>query len=281
MDKKGTEMVKEFAGKSVIVTGAARGQGREMALQFAARGANVAICDLGTDRLATVDYEMSGGNLLGETATTLREHGNKVIAHACDVRDQQAVEAFVEATVAAFGGLDIVVNNAGILSGNRPVHEMSEEQFTTMIDINLTAVWRVSKAVVPHLIARGGGRIVNIASAAGLVGAPGFGHYCAAKHGVVGLTKTMAAELAPHSITVNAICPGLVDTRMVEHSAGQLARQTGMSEDEAYDAFLSVHHIKERITPAQTAAAVLYLASELARTTTGACIPVDGGWTAT
>jgi short-subunit dehydrogenase len=281
MNKKGTEMNNEFAGKSVIVTGAARGQGREMALQFAARGASVAICDLGKDRLATVDYEMSGGSLLDETAATLREHGNKVLARACDVRDQQAVDAFVKATVAEFGGLDIVVNNAGILSGNRPVHELSDEQFTTMIDINLTAVWRVSRAAVPYLIARGGGRIVNIASAAGLVGAPGFGHYCAAKHGTVGLTKTMAAELAPHSITVNAICPGLVDTRMVEHSAGQLANQTGMSEDEAYDAFLSVHHIKERITPAQTAAAVLYLASELARTTTGACIPVDGGWTAT
>ena len=252
-----------------------------MALQFAARGANVAICDLGKDRIATVDYEMAGGNLLEETASRLRKHGNKAIARACDVRDQQAVNAFVDAAVAEFGWLDIVVNNAGILSGNQPVHEMSDEQFTTMIDINLTAVWRVTRAAVPHLIARGEGRIINIASAAGLVGAPGFGHYCAAKHGVVGLTKTMAAELAPYSITVNAICPGLVDTRMVEHSAGQLAGQTGMSEDEAYEAFLSVHHIKERITPAQTAATVLYLASEPARTTTGACIPVDGGWTAT
>ncbi|GGC18154.1 putative short chain dehydrogenase/reductase [Novosphingobium marinum] len=274
-------MSRDFEGKSVIVTGAARGQGREMALQFAAAGANVAICDLGRDRVPTVDYEMSGSSLLDEAAEALRAHGGKVIARTCDVRDQQAVDALVETAVAEFGGLDIVVNNAGILSGNRPVHEMSDEQFTTMIDINLTSVWRVSRAAVPHLIARGGGRIVNVSSAAGLVGAPGFGHYCAAKHGVVGLTKTMAAELAPYSITVNAICPGLVDTRMVEHSAGQLAGQMGISEDEAYDAFLAVHHIKERITPSQTAAAVLFLASEPARTTTGACIPVDGGWTAT
>jgi 3-hydroxybutyrate dehydrogenase len=191
------------------------------------------------------------------------------------------MEALAARTVERFGKIDILVNNAGILSGNKPVHEMSDEQFVTMIDVNLIGLWRMTRAAAPHLIAAGGGRIVNVASAAGLVGAPGFGHYCAAKHGVVGLTKTMAAELAPYHITVNAICPGLVDTKMVEPSAEQLAGQLGITEDAAYDAFLTVHLIKERITPSQSAAAVLYLASEAARVVTGACLPIDAGWTAT
>ena len=270
-----------FSGRVAVVTGAARGQGRAIALQLAEAGADVAICDVGEPKLATVDYPLASTGQLDEVAEAIRAMGRKVVARTCDVRDQQQVDAFVAAAAQELGRIDILVNNAGILSGNQPVHEMSDERWLTMIDVNLTGVWRVTRSVVPHLIAAGGGRIVNVASAAGLVGAPGFGHYCAAKHGVVGLTKTMAAELAPHKITVNAICPGLVQTTMVEHSATELSGQLGISEDEAYDAFLAVHHIKERITPDQSAAAVLYLASEAARVVTGACLPVDGGWVAT
>lgn len=270
-----------FSDRKVLVTGAARGQGRAMALQFAAEGADLAICDLGDPSMATVDYPLASSAELEAVADEIRGMGRQVVTRPCDIRDQRQVDAFVAAAVESFGRIDVLVNNAGILSGNQPVHEMSEERFLTMIDVNLTGQWRVLRAVVPHMIAGGGGRIINVASAAGLVGAPGFGHYCAAKHGVVGLTKTMAAELAPHRITVNAICPGLVQTKMVEHSASELAGQLGITEDEAYDAFLAVHHIKERITPDQAAAAVLYLASDPARVVTGACLPVDGGWTAT
>lgn len=272
---------RSFSGRAVIVTGAARGQGREIALHFAAQGADLAICDVGQPAMATVDYPLASSAELNAVVEAIRDLGGHALARSCDIRDQSQVDAFVQAAKDAFGKVDILVNNAGILSGNKPVHEMSDDQFLTMIDVNLVGVWRVTRSVVPHLIAAGGGRIVNVASAAGLVGAPGFGHYCAAKHGVVGLTKTMAAELAPYKITVNAICPGLVDTKMVEHSAERLAGQLGITEDAAYDAFLTVHHIKERITPAQSAAAVLYLASEAARVVTGACLPVDAGWTAT
>jgi len=270
-----------FAGSTAIVTGAARGQGRAMALALAGAGADVAICDVGQPTLATVDYALATTADLDRVAKEIRALGVRVVARTCDIRDRAQIDAFVDATVSELGPIKILVNNAGILSGNRPVHEMSDEQFVTMIDVNLVGLWRVTRAVVPYLIAAGGGRIINIASAAGLVGAPGFGHYCAAKHGVVGLTKTMAAELAPHKITVNAICPGLVDTPMVTHSAAQLASQLGITQDEAYDAFLTVHHIKERITPEQSAAAVLYFASEAARVVTGACLAVDAGWTAT
>lgn len=281
MEKAASMTDRPYSGRTVIVTGAARGQGREIALQFAAQGADVAICDVGQSALATVDYPLASTAELDAVADAARGLGARVLAQVCDIRDQAQVDDFAQAATDAFGRIDVLVNNAGILSGNKPVHEMSDAQFITMIDVNLIGLWRVTRAVVPHLIAAGGGRIVNVASAAGLVGAPGFGHYCAAKHGVVGLTKTMAAELAPHKITVNAICPGLVDTKMVEHSAEQLAGQLGITEDAAYDAFLTVHHIKERITPAQCAAAVLYLASEPARVVTGACLPVDAGWTAT
>ncbi len=271
----------DFAGRTAIVTGAARGQGRAIALQLARAGADVAICDIGEPALATVDYPLATTAELDAVADAISGLGRRVVARSCDVRNQQQIDALVKAAADTFGRIDILVNNAGILSGNEPVHEMSEARWLTMIDVNLTGLWRVTRSVVPHLIAAGGGRIINVASAAGLVGAPGFGHYCAAKHGVIGLTKTMAAELAPHKITVNAICPGLVDTKMVEHSAAELSGKLGISEHEAYDAFLSVHHIKERITPDQSAAAVLYLASEPARVVTGACLPVDGGWVAT
>lgn len=270
-----------FTGKRALITGAARGQGREIALQLAQQGADVALCDIGAQHIPGVAYSLANNDELSAVAAEISRLNRRVVAQHCDVRDTAQVEAFVAAAVEQLGGLDIVVNNAGILPPNKPTHEATDEGWQTVIDINLTGVWRVSRATVPQLIAAGGGRIVNIASATGLVGAPGFGPYCAAKHGVVGLTKTMAAELAAHHITVNAVCPGLVDTPMVTHAAGVLADELSISQDAAYDAFLQVHHVKERITPQQTAAAVLYLAGEAARVVTGACLTVDGGWTAT
>lgn len=270
----------DFSGKVAIVTGAARGQGREMALELARAGADLGICDVGQAAIPSVDYALGGA--LGEVAAEIEALGRRVVHLACDVRDQTQIDAFVGAVTTAFGRVDIVVNNAGILTGNKPVHELDDRTWATTLDVNLTAIFRMSRAVVPGMIARKqGGRIINIASVAGLIGTPNYGHYCASKHGVIGLTKTMAAELGAHGITVNAICPGLVDTKMVEHSTSEVAERAGITQEAAYDAFLSVHLIKERITPAQTAAAMLYLASDAARVVTGSALAIDAGWSVT
>jgi len=271
-----------FSGKTAIVTGAARGQGRAMAIMLAQAGARVAICDVSRPDMATVGYPLAASGALEEVADEIRKLGGEVVAQACDVRDQAEIDALFATIDDAFGRTDILVNNAGILTGNRPAHELDDQDWSTMLDVNLTGVFRMSRAAAPRMIAGdAGGRIINIASVAGLIGTPGFAHYCAAKHGVVGLTKAMAAELAPYSITVNAICPGLVDTRMVEHSTSVIADQLGVTQDEVYDQYLSVHLIKERITPEQSAAAVMYLASEAARVVTGSCLSIDAGWSVT
>ncbi|MEY4837061.1 MAG: hypothetical protein RLZZ475_920 [Pseudomonadota bacterium] len=273
-------MQRELAGKAAMVTGAARGQGRAIALALAAAGADVAICDVGAATMPSVGYSLGGA--LDEVAREIEAHGVKALAMACDVRDQAQIDAFVTATLAAFGRLDILVNNAGILTGHKPAHELDDAMWTTMIDINLTGAWRMARAVLPQMIARGqGGRIVNIASVAGHVGTPGFAHYCASKHGLMGLTRSMAGELAPHKITVNALCPGLVDTDMVSHATAELARDQGLSVEEAYELQLTPHLIKEKISSEQSAAAVIYLVSEAARVVTGSALMIDAGWSAT
>ncbi|HET8612924.1 MAG TPA: SDR family NAD(P)-dependent oxidoreductase [Sphingomonas sp.] len=271
----------EFAGKTVLVSGAGRGQGRAIALAFAARGADIIIGDVGDPKVATIGYELASGSELQRAAEEAGRLGARVVAQTCDVRRQDHIDALFKAGVDAFGGIDIIVNNAGVLAGNQPAHTLDDEQWDTMIAVNLTGVWRVSRAAVPHLIERGGGRIINIASVAGLIGTPNFAHYCAAKHGVVGLTKAMAAELAARNITVNAICPGGVDTKMVAHSAAELAEQMGSTVEAAYEAILTPHLIKRLITSDEIAASALYLAGEAARSITGSCLSIDCGWSTT
>lgn len=268
-----------LAGKAAIVTGAARGQGRAIALALAEAGADVAICDVGAAAMPTVGYAMGGA--LDDVARGIEAQGRKAVAMACDVRDQSQIDPFMAATLEAFGRLDILVNNAGILTGGRPAHELDDAMWTTMIDINLTGAWRMARAAVPVMIAGGeGGRIVNIASVAGHVGTPGYAHYCASKHGLMGLTRAMAGELAGERITVNALCPGLVDTPMVAHATDEVAAARGLTTEEAYELQLTPHLIKEKITAEQSAAAVMYLVSEPARVVTGSALMIDAGWSA-
>ncbi len=270
----------ELTGKLAIVTGAARGQGRAIALALAGAGADVAICDVGEAAMPSVAYQLGGA--LDAVAQEIEALGVRALFAACDIRRQAEIDAFIGQVTAAFGRIDILVNNAGILTGNKPMHLLDDETFETTIAVNLTGSWRMSRAVVPVMIAGGrGGRIINIASVAGLIGTPGFGHYGATKHGLVGMTKTMAAELGAYGITVNAVCPGFLPTPMVEHTASEIGARAGLTREQVYEQYLSVAHVKEPIQPEQTAASVLYLASEAARVVTGSNLVIDAGWSAT
>lgn len=263
----------------MIVTGAARGQGLGIARAFAEAGADVAICDIGAGG-GGAEYALSGSEELRAAANALEAHGGKVVARACDVRVSEDVDAFVAVVVKELGPPTVLVNNAGILPGMKRAHEITDEEYGNVLAVNLGGVFRMSRAVIPHFIAGGGGRIVNISSAAGLTAAPMFSAYCASKHAVIGLTRAMAAEYAEDRITVNAVCPGAVVTPMVEHAARVLAEQSDITADEALSGFLGTHMVKEFVTPEQVANAVLFFADPQQSTTTGVALPIDAGWTA-
>jgi (+)-trans-carveol dehydrogenase len=273
-------MTGRVAGKVALITGAARGQGRSHALRLAKEGADIIALDI-CRQIETVPYPLSTPEDLEETARQVKELGQSVVTREVDVRDGEALIAAVNDGVAQLGGLDIVIANAGILSVGASF-ELSEQTWSQVIDINLSGVWRTTKAAVPHLIAGGkGGSIVLTSSIAGLIGQPGIGHYVAAKHGVVGLMKTLALELAPLNIRVNSIHPTNVDTGMIMNEA-------------TYRVFLpdDPHPTREKfavpagemnalpvpwIQPGDVSDAVLFLASDEARYITGISLPIDAG----
>lgn len=273
-------MTGRVAGKVALITGAARGQGRSHALRLAAEGADIIALDI-CRQIESVPYPLATPEDLEETARQVKELGQNVVTREVDVRDGEALIAAVNDGVAQLGGLDVVIANAGILSVGASF-ELSEETWSQVIDTNLSGVWRTTKAAVPHLIAGGkGGSIILTSSIAGLIGQPGIGHYVAAKHGVVGLMKTLALELAPLSIRVNSIHPTNVDTAMIMNEA-------------TYRVFLpdDPHPTREKfavpageinalpvpwIEPGDVSNAVLFLASDEARYITGISLPIDAG----
>jgi SDR family mycofactocin-dependent oxidoreductase len=212
-------MAGRVEGKVAFITGAARGQGRSHAIRLAQEGADIIAIDLneavpGTGAPGATDAD------LAETVKAVEALDRRIVASKADVRDFDQIKAAVDAGVAELGRLDIVSANAGISSLPHKTHEMSEEVWQTMLDINLTGVWHTVKATVPQLIEGGrGGSIVLTSSAAGLQAYANIAHYVSAKHGVVGLMKTLAVELAPHSIRVNSLHPTQVDTPMIQNQA--------------------------------------------------------------
>ncbi len=253
-----------------FVTGAARGIGRACAEALAQAGSPVAIVDVDEGAAAETARAIAGA------------HGVGARAYACDVRDPAAIRAAVDRAAADFGGLDHVVNNAGVQFVS-PIADFPDDKYQNVRAIDLDSVFYTSKAAWPHLRARGRGRIVNIASVQGLVGSPFKIAYCAAKHGVLGMTKVLAVEGAEHNITVNAICPGAVMTDLVRNQAPGLVQSYGggISEEQALErAFLDAMPSKRFIEPAEVGALCAYLCSDFAMSITGAPISIDGGWAA-
>lgn len=267
-------------GKVALITGAARGQGRSHALRLAQEGADIIAVDLCHD-VATVPYALANPADLEETARLVRATGRRVVARQADVRDFAQLASAVDEGVAELGHLDISIANAGIFSVGDAV-SLTEEAWDDMIGINLTGIWKTAKAAIPHMRATGnGGSIINIGSTASSKAFAGLPHYVAAKHGVIGLTKALAKELAPEMIRANAIQPTNVDTAMIQNQA--LYRlflpdiETPTREDFAVPAREMQEMPRSWIDVGDVSNAVLFLASDESCYITGIGLPVDLG----
>jgi len=274
-------MAGRVQGKVAFITGAARGQGRSHAIRLAQEGADIIAVDL-TGQIDTVPYPMSTPDDLAETVKEVEALDRRIVATQADVRDYAALKAALYDGVAQLGRLDIVSANAGIFSFGT-LEELDDQTWQDMIDVNLTGVWHAAKAAIPHLRASGGGSMILTSSTAGLKALPNLGHYNAAKHGVVGLMRTLAMELAPDMIRVNSVHPTSVDTDMVQNAAtyelfapdlpeAQRTREVLRPRFQALNA-LPIPWVE----PVDISNAVLWLASDEARYVTGVTLPIDAG----
>jgi (+)-trans-carveol dehydrogenase len=269
-------------GKVAFVTGAARGQGRGHAVRLAEEGADIIAVDI-CEQIETVDYPMATPEDLEATVGLVEKLDRRVVARQVDVRDLAALEAALDDGVAELGRLDIVAANAGI-SDYCLASDMTEECWNTMLDINLTGVWKTCKAAIPHLVAGGrGGSIIITSSALGLKGSENLSHYASAKHGQVGLMRTLAKELAPHSIRVNSIHPGSVLTDMVDNETTKVLFLPDIDKPSTEDLAQVMRPMNMLpmawIEPIDISNAVLFLASDEARYITAVRLPVDAGLT--
>ncbi len=267
-------MGKRFTQKVVMITGAARGMGRSHALAFAREGAAVAALDIGSDKLRLA-YALGSPSELEETVVECqRLSGVPALAVYADVSNAVQVEAEKKKTIGAFGRIDVLVNNAGITTGRHLAHELSEEDWDKIIAINLKGVWLCCKYVIPHMIQQQSGKIINISSVAGLGASPGYANYTAAKFGVIGLTKTLAVELAEYGINVNSVCPGMVGTPMLDADSASY----GMTSEQGQVEFVKGHLFQRLIPVEDISNAILWLASDETKNITGVALPVDAGY---
>jgi SDR family mycofactocin-dependent oxidoreductase len=273
-------MPAELGGKVAIITGGARGQGRAHALALARAGADLVVCDIAA-QLPTVPYALATPEDLEETRRQVEALGRRCLAVRADVRDGEAMRALAAQALEALGRVDILIANAGIESFGR-AWELSDAQWDEMIGVNLTGVWQSCKAAIPPMIAGGrGGAIVITSSIAGLKPLANNAHYCASKHALVGLMRTLALELAPHGIRVNSIHPSTVDTPIVRNQAMYTLFSGGdpaATEADALPAFRALNLLPiPWMAPEDIANAALWLVSDAARYVTGVALPVDAG----
>lgn len=253
--------------KTILITGSTSGIGLGMAKAFAAQGHNIIFNGL----------EPNGAEIAQQVAD---EHKIQHLFSPANMMQPEEIRGLAKAALDHFGRVDILVNNAGI-QHVAPIDEFPEEKWDAIIAINLTAAFHLTKAIWPSMKANQWGRIINIASAHGLVASEFKSAYVTAKHGIVGFTKTMALEGAPFGITANAICPGYVHTPIIDKQIADQMKVHNMTADEVVkNVMLEKQAIKEFISIDTIAQTALFLASDAAATLTGVALPVDGGWTA-
>jgi len=266
-------------GEVALITGGSRGQGRAHAVTCAREGADVIIADI-ADQMGTVPYKMATQADLDETASQVEALDRRILAVRADVRDQAQMDDVVARGIAEFGQIDILIANAGIWT-MAPFWELTEDQWDEMIGVNLTGVWKSAKAVAPHMIERQTGSIVITSSTNGLEAGLNYAHYVAAKHGVIGLMKNIALELAPYGIRCNSINPGAIKTPMTDHQGAwdMFAGHEGGTEQDMINGGYSFTALKGTsfMDPQVIADTALYLNSGLAAKVTGVTIPVDAG----
>jgi (+)-trans-carveol dehydrogenase len=274
-------MAGRVAGKVAFITGAARGQGRSHAIRLAQEGADIIAVDL-AGQIGSVPYPMATPDDLAETVKEVEALDRRIVATQADVRDYAAVKAALDDGVTQLGHLDIVSANAGIFSFGT-LDQLGETEWRDMIDVNLTGVWHTAKAAIPHLRAAGGGSMILTSSGLGLEGMPNVGHYVTAKHGIVGLMRTLALELAPDMIRVNSLHPTTVNTDMIQNAATYELFASDLPEAErtrevVSERFQSINALPiPWVEPVDISNAVLWLASDESRYVTGVTLPIDAG----
>jgi len=255
--------VPELSGRSALVTGAGRGIGRAIALSLASAGADVAVTARSSKEL-------------DETAAAIRALGRRAEAIVCDVSERIQVDAMIARVRTALGDPLILVNNAGIAASAK-LTDTTDEMWDRMLRVNASGAFYCTRAVLPLMLAANWGRIVNMASVAARAGAPYIAAYTASKHALLGLTRAVAAEVAGRGITVNAVCPGYVDTEMTDASAANIVKRTGRTDEDARKILEGFSPQGRLMTTPEVAAMTTYLCSEVARGINGQGIVIDGG----
>jgi NAD(P)-dependent dehydrogenase (short-subunit alcohol dehydrogenase family) len=271
-----------LSSKVAVITGAGRGLGRACAAHFADQGADLVLLDVARD-LPGVPYKLSSESQLNHTAELCRRRGAATLTAQVDVRDAAGIERAVKLTLERFGRIDVLLNNAGIAApSGKMIHEISEDEWQLMIDVDLSGAWRMIKAIGPTMLAQRAGSIINVASTAGLVGYRNFAGYVAAKHGMIGLTRAAALDYAPFQVRVNALCPGSVrdDPQVEGRMLSEIARSLEVPVAEHEEIFVQAQPMNALIEPESIAASAIWLASDESRQVTGSVITVDGGFTA-